>query len=154
MNWPAGPFMYEISTWVWLDELSRKYGRRITLRSVPHEDWDEIAGLGFNAVCLTEFGSAARPSDKSPRYLHIRPRARGTPDGNCPSVWDACAHTPGKIKNGDTGEVANDQGPRADAVHQCACLPVLHRVAASLPRSTRHANNGTDYTVERGHYHS
>ncbi len=29
-------------------------------------------------------------------------------DGKGPSVWDAYAHTPGKIKNGDTGDVAND----------------------------------------------
>jgi beta-glucosidase len=29
-------------------------------------------------------------------------------DGKGPSIWDTYAHTPGKIKNGDTGEVAND----------------------------------------------
>jgi beta-glucosidase len=29
-------------------------------------------------------------------------------EGNGPSIWDTYAHTPGKIKNGDTGDVAND----------------------------------------------
>jgi beta-glucosidase len=29
-------------------------------------------------------------------------------DGKGPSIWDTYAHTPGKIKNNDTGDVAND----------------------------------------------
>jgi beta-glucosidase len=29
-------------------------------------------------------------------------------DGRKPSVWDTFAHTPGKVQNGDTGDVAND----------------------------------------------
>src|SRR5215831_15542296 len=29
-------------------------------------------------------------------------------DGKGPSIWDTYAHTPGKISNGDTGDVAND----------------------------------------------
>jgi beta-glucosidase len=29
-------------------------------------------------------------------------------DGKGPSIWDTFTHTPGKIKNGDTGDVAND----------------------------------------------
>src|SRR5262245_38515472 len=29
-------------------------------------------------------------------------------DGKGPSIWDAYSHTPGKIKNGDTGDVAVD----------------------------------------------
>lgn len=29
-------------------------------------------------------------------------------DGKGPSIWDTFAHTPGKIKNGDTGDVATD----------------------------------------------
>src|SRR4030095_11343939 len=29
-------------------------------------------------------------------------------DGKGPSIWDTFAHTPGKMKNGHTGDVAND----------------------------------------------
>jgi beta-glucosidase len=29
-------------------------------------------------------------------------------DGKGESIWGTYAHTPGKIKNGDTGDVAND----------------------------------------------
>src|SRR5262245_46907791 len=29
-------------------------------------------------------------------------------DGKGPSIWDTYAHTPGKIKNNETGDVAND----------------------------------------------
>ena len=29
-------------------------------------------------------------------------------DGKGPSIWDTYAHTPGNIRNGDTGDVAND----------------------------------------------
>src|SRR4051794_21236621 len=46
------PFVYEINTWVWLDELRRKLGRRIGLAGVPAHEWDAIAALGFDAVWL------------------------------------------------------------------------------------------------------
>jgi beta-glucosidase len=29
-------------------------------------------------------------------------------DGKGPSIWDTFSHTPGKVKNGDTGDVACD----------------------------------------------
>jgi hypothetical protein len=50
--WPKNPLIYEINTWVWLDELSRREGRSLDLASVPDADWDHIASLGFNAVWL------------------------------------------------------------------------------------------------------
>ena len=48
----ANPFIYEINTWVWLDELSRRDGTAIDLASVPLSDWDAIGELGFDAVWL------------------------------------------------------------------------------------------------------
>src|SRR5262245_19723987 len=33
-------------------------------------------------------------------------------DGKGPSIWDTYSHTPGKIKNSDTGDVANDHYQR------------------------------------------
>jgi glycosidase len=51
-SWPKHPLIYEINTWVWLDELSRKEQCALTLASVPAAEWDGIAALGFDAVWL------------------------------------------------------------------------------------------------------
>lgn len=51
-SWTKYPLIYEINTWVWLEELSQSAGRPITLASVPNAEWDSIAALGFDAVWL------------------------------------------------------------------------------------------------------
>ena len=51
-KWPRYPTLYEINTWVWLSELSQKYGKRIDLGSVPSAEWDAIEKYGFDAVWL------------------------------------------------------------------------------------------------------
>jgi hypothetical protein len=51
-KWPRYPTIYEINTWVWLSELSEKYGISVDLSSVPSADWDAIAAYGFDAVWL------------------------------------------------------------------------------------------------------
>ncbi len=51
-SWPRFPVIYEINTWVWLDELSRKYGRPVALATVPPEEWDFLSSFGFDAVWL------------------------------------------------------------------------------------------------------
>ena len=48
--WPKYPVIYEINTWVWLQELSQKYKGSVTLAKVPREEWDAIAGLKVDAV--------------------------------------------------------------------------------------------------------
>jgi hypothetical protein len=48
--WPKHPVIYEINTWVWLNELSRKYSRSVTLSTVPKEEWDFLSSLGADAV--------------------------------------------------------------------------------------------------------
>lgn len=48
--WPGYPTLYEINTWVWLFDLSKKYGKKIDLPSVPSEEWDAIAAYAFDAV--------------------------------------------------------------------------------------------------------
>ena len=50
--WPRYPSVYEINSWVWLSELSRKYGTHVDFSSVPSAEWDAIAGYGFDAVWL------------------------------------------------------------------------------------------------------
>lgn len=51
-TWPRYPVVYEINTWVWLADLSRKYGKRIDLASIPSAEWDAISAYGFDAVWL------------------------------------------------------------------------------------------------------
>jgi hypothetical protein len=56
---PARPVIYEINTWLWLRELSRQHGRRVTLADVPETAWDTLADLRFDVVWLMGVGSAA-----------------------------------------------------------------------------------------------
>ena len=49
-TWPKHPVIYEINTWVWLSELSRKYQKPVNLAMVPEQEWDALAAYGFDAV--------------------------------------------------------------------------------------------------------
>jgi glycosidase len=49
-SWPKYPVIYEINTWVWLNELRLKYQRPVSLGTVPKEEWDSIESRGFDAV--------------------------------------------------------------------------------------------------------
>ena len=46
------PHLYEINTWAWLTELSRKQGRRIRLGEVPDREWDVLEAKGFDFLWL------------------------------------------------------------------------------------------------------
>lgn len=48
----ANPHLYEINAWPWLDTLSAKLGRSITLSEVPDAEWDALAQKGFDIVWL------------------------------------------------------------------------------------------------------
>lgn len=49
---PPHPRLYEIHTYAWLEELSSKLGKRITLEEVPEGEWDRLRALGMNCVWL------------------------------------------------------------------------------------------------------
>jgi hypothetical protein len=49
-SWPRHPVIYELNTWVWLNDLSRRHERRVDLATVPEQEWDAIAARGFDAV--------------------------------------------------------------------------------------------------------
>ena len=73
-------------------------------------------------------------------------------DGRTPSIWDTFSHTPGKVANGDTGDVAADHYHRyRDDVALMADLgprrlPVLGVVAAGrCPRRRRRRTPGLDF---------
>ncbi len=46
------PHLYEINTWVWLEQLSSNLGHPIRLGDVPDSEWDAIASHGFDVVWL------------------------------------------------------------------------------------------------------
>jgi hypothetical protein len=51
-GWPDRPVIYEVNTAVWLGELSRSAGRRLTLADVGAADWDAVTPAGVDAVWL------------------------------------------------------------------------------------------------------
>jgi hypothetical protein len=51
-KWSSHPVIYEINTWVWLTELSRRYQTPITLANVPDAEWDAITAWSPDAVWL------------------------------------------------------------------------------------------------------
>ena len=52
MPWRRYPLLYEINTWVWLNELSAQMGRRLSLADVPDIVLDALADWGFDAIWL------------------------------------------------------------------------------------------------------
>jgi hypothetical protein len=50
MKWPKYPVIYEVNTWAWLNDLSRKHQRPIDLATVPEQEWDDLTTRGFDAV--------------------------------------------------------------------------------------------------------
>jgi hypothetical protein len=50
--WAKYPALYEINTWIWLSELSQRYGKKVDLSSLPSAEWDAIAAYGFDGVWL------------------------------------------------------------------------------------------------------
>ena len=60
---PRYPALYQINTRVWLTELSRALGRRVTLAEVPDGALDALATRGFDWVWLLsvwQTGAAGR----------------------------------------------------------------------------------------------
>ena len=70
-SWRRHPVIYEINTWVWLSELSRKHKKPVTLATVPDVEWDAIASCGFDAVWLMGVW------ERSPAGIEISTRNKG-----------------------------------------------------------------------------
>jgi glycosidase len=69
--WPKHPVIYEINTWVWLQELGQEYKSPVTLAKVPREKWDSIADLKVDAVWLMGVW------ERSPAGIAIANRNKG-----------------------------------------------------------------------------
>jgi glycosidase len=48
----AHPHLYELNTWPWLEALSERAGRPVTLGTVPDEVWDGLRDAGIDFVYL------------------------------------------------------------------------------------------------------
>jgi glycosidase len=51
-KWPNSPRVYEINSWVWLNELSHREGCAIGFGNVPEAEIERLAALGFDALWL------------------------------------------------------------------------------------------------------
>ena len=78
----------------------------------------------------------ARASCGGPRPRPIRSRAPPGEDGRGESIWDRFSHTPGRVRNGDTGDVACDHYHRyREDVALMADLGLgAYRLSVSWPR--------------------
>lgn len=94
------PALYQINTRVWLNELSHRLGRRITLDLVPDSELDAIAAHGFEWLWLLgmwQTGPAGRRrSLEVPEWRdeYRRTLADFTPDDVCGSPFAICGYTP------------------------------------------------------------
>jgi hypothetical protein len=78
--WPKHPVIYEINSWVWLTELSRKYSRSVTLSTVPPEEWDFLSSFGFDAIWFMgvwERSPAGSPDSKERTRRSLPPGRSG-----------------------------------------------------------------------------
>jgi hypothetical protein len=51
-RWPNDPCIYEISTWVWLQQIGARFSKDVNLTNVPAEVWDDLATRDFDAIWL------------------------------------------------------------------------------------------------------
>ena len=70
-GWNSNPIIYEINTWVWLNQLSREHNRPVTLATVPEPALDDLAAWRFDAVWLMGIWHRGRATRLSAlNYLH------------------------------------------------------------------------------------
>ncbi|HET6419632.1 MAG TPA: alpha-amylase family glycosyl hydrolase [Geobacteraceae bacterium] len=70
-TWPKYPVIYEINTWVWLQELGKSRKSPVTLATVPKKEWDAIAGLSVDAVWFMGVW------ERSPEGIRVSMRNQG-----------------------------------------------------------------------------
>jgi len=85
MNDPLYPSLYQINTRVWLTELSRTQGRRVTLDDIPDADLERVAGMGFDWVWLL---SVWRTGQAGQHASRSKPEWRNEFQETLPDVTD------------------------------------------------------------------
>jgi hypothetical protein len=69
--WNPKPFIYQINTWVWLHDLSKQYGREVTLWDIPEEVLNDLASLSIDAIWFMGIWQRSDAGRKSAlQYTH------------------------------------------------------------------------------------
>ncbi len=91
LDWMPGLVLMAKSTYVWLDQLSRTYGRAIrTLDGIPDEELDQLASRGFTGLWLIGLWERSHASQRikqlqgNPDAVGLRVFADGLPDRGRP----------------------------------------------------------------------
>jgi len=117
-KWPRFPNLYEIGTWVWLADLSAKYGTFVELGSVPAAEWDAVARLGFDAVWLMGVW------ERSPAGIAIANRNQGLVEDFRKALPDFHPHdnvgSPYCVRRYEVDELLGGPGGLAAAREQLA----------------------------------
>ncbi len=114
-SWPKRPIIYEINTWVWLYELSQRYGKAITLGAVPlhgfrEGEWRlcEQSGWPDNARYLNLLAWCCRAGDD--RYLIVVNLSATRSQGRTRVPWSDLAEKSWRLADLFTGEVYERNG--------------------------------------------
>lgn len=77
-SWMPEVVMIAKSTYVWLDQLSRKYGRHIArLQDIPDEELDMLAGRGFTSLWLIGLWQRS-PASQKIKQIQGNPEAKAS----------------------------------------------------------------------------
>ena len=94
------PHLFEISAWPWLERLSARENRRITLADVPPREWDAIASRGFSYVFFmgvwkrSALGTQIALEDESLRAEYDRTLPGWSAQDVCGSPYCISAYEP------------------------------------------------------------
>jgi hypothetical protein len=103
------PHLFEISAWPWLERLSARENRRITLETVPAAEWDAIAARGFHQLFLmgvwqrSTLGRELALADGGLRAEYDRALPGWTPADVCGSPYCISAYEPDARMGGWSG---------------------------------------------------
>jgi len=89
------PHLYEISAWPWLERLSRRESRAITLADVPGAEWDAIASQGMDIVYLMGVWQRSAVGRLMARMERVAPAGDSKPTPGKPKLTVIDAHEHG-----------------------------------------------------------
>src|SRR6476659_7671825 len=67
MTSPRYPSLYQINTRVWLNKLSRRLGKAVSLDDIPESELDRFAEMGFDWIWLLSVWQTGPESQKISR---------------------------------------------------------------------------------------